>query len=173
MHLFNTTLNRKSNTLLNPILFGARTMLDMHATMTRLYQAAEDMRGWRGQSEVARYLNQSPQTLANWEKRGMSKGGILIAQEKIGCSAVWLETGQGPMQIGEAFDYSGEADLLAIWAYLLPSEKQAMLDEMRPMAAKNREAAQHFGAEKVVSVRKTEFSFLNGPVSTRKKKDAS
>ena len=78
------------------------TIGDMHATMIRLYKAAEELKGWVGQSEVARRLNQSPQTLNNWEARGMSKGGMLTAQRVIGCSAVWVETGQD--NIGEAVE---------------------------------------------------------------------
>ena len=74
---------------------------DMHETMTRLYQAA-NLTGVTGQSDVARRLGQSPQTLNNWEARGMSKGGMLIAQRIFGCSAVWLETGQD--SLGKALD---------------------------------------------------------------------
>lgn len=91
-----------SNTLCNPFLAHALTIEAMHETMKRLYKAAADLRGWEGQSEVARHLNASPQTLNNWESRGMSKGGMLTAQERIGCSAVWLETGRGKMRISDA-----------------------------------------------------------------------
>ncbi|MES2148621.1 MAG: S24 family peptidase [Pseudomonadota bacterium] len=68
--------------------------------MTRLYQAAETLRGLKGQSEVARALNASPQTINNWEARGISKPGLLKAQAIIGCSATWLESGEGEMAIG-------------------------------------------------------------------------
>jgi len=67
--------------------------------MTRLYEAAKFLRGIEGQSEVARVLNASPQTVNNWEARGMSKTGMLKAQAEIGVSATWLETGQGPMEL--------------------------------------------------------------------------
>lgn len=68
--------------------------------MERLYQAADELRGITGQSALARTLGTSPQTLHNWEQRGISKAGLLTAQKLIGCSASWLESGQGLMRIG-------------------------------------------------------------------------
>jgi phage repressor protein C with HTH and peptisase S24 domain len=69
----------------------------MHTQMKRLYQAAEQLQGITGQSNLARALNTSPQTVKNWEARGMSKQGLLTAQRVIGCDATWLETGAGDM----------------------------------------------------------------------------
>ena len=71
----------------------------MHVQMTRLYEAAEALAGLKTQAEVARALNQSQQTVNNWEARGISKAGLLRAQSAIGCSATWLETGTPPMTI--------------------------------------------------------------------------
>lgn len=72
----------------------------MHSQMERLYLAARDLKAISGQSALARALGTSPQTLHNWEQRGISKAGMLNAQRSIGCSASWLETGQGNMAIG-------------------------------------------------------------------------
>lgn len=72
----------------------------MHETMLRLYEAAKAIKGWEGPSNIAQKLNQSPQTLNNWESRGMSKRGMITAQAVIGCSAGWLETGHGEMVFG-------------------------------------------------------------------------
>lgn len=72
----------------------------MHAQMERLYLAAKELRGLETLTDVARALNQSQQTIKNWESRGMSKAGMLNAQLAIGCSATWLETGEGPMAMG-------------------------------------------------------------------------
>ncbi|MGI4982987.1 MAG: LexA family protein [Janthinobacterium lividum] len=65
--------------------------------MTRLYQAATHLTSATGQSSLAALMNHSPQTLNNWESRGMSQKGMLEAERMIGCSAVWLKTGEGPM----------------------------------------------------------------------------
>jgi hypothetical protein len=73
----------------------------MHEQMARLYEAAEELCGVVGQSAVARLLNVSPQRLGNWEDRGMSSEGMLDAQEIIGCNAVWIRKGIGPMRVGE------------------------------------------------------------------------
>lgn len=71
----------------------------MHVQMKRLYEAAEALAGLRTQAEIARALNQSQQTVNNWEARGISKAGLLRAQSAIGCSATWLETGAAPMAL--------------------------------------------------------------------------
>jgi len=71
----------------------------MHAQMKRLYEAAAALAGLKTQADVARALNQSQQTVNNWEARGISKAGLLRAQGAIGCSATWLETGTPPMAI--------------------------------------------------------------------------
>jgi phage repressor protein C with HTH and peptisase S24 domain len=71
----------------------------MHEQMKRLYEAAEALAGLKTQAEIARALNQSQQTVNNWEARGISKAGLLKAQSAIGCSATWLETGEPPMAL--------------------------------------------------------------------------
>lgn len=114
----------------------------MHDTMKRLYQAAEELRGWRGQAEIAHYLNASPQTLNNWESRGMSKDGMLTAQEKIGCSALWLKDGKGEKAVSWS-SLNDHAELLEAWAYLLPAEKEAIIEQIRPMAAHNKAVLEH------------------------------
>lgn len=71
----------------------------MHIQMKRLYEAAEALLGLKTQAEIARVLNQSSQTVNNWEARGISKAGMLKAQSAIGCSANWLENGTGNMTL--------------------------------------------------------------------------
>lgn len=90
-----------SNMACNTFVYSAPIIGAMHETMKRLYEAAKAA-GVEGQSNVASKMTQSPQTLNNWERRGMSKGGMLIAQRVFGCSAVWLETGEG--SIGKALE---------------------------------------------------------------------
>lgn len=69
----------------------------MHETTKRLYQAASELKNIAGQSAIARLLNTSPQTVKNWESRGVSKQGMIEAAKLLGCSILWLETGQGSM----------------------------------------------------------------------------
>jgi len=64
----------------------------MHPSAERLYLAAKSF-GVEGQSAVARWLNEAPQTINNWEKRGVSKRGALEAQKKTGYSAAWILEG--------------------------------------------------------------------------------
>ena len=76
-------------------------MFLMDKQMERLYAAAEKLKGIKGQSRLARLLNASPQTVKNWESRGISKQGMLEAQRAIGCSALWIETGEGEMVLSK------------------------------------------------------------------------
>lgn len=94
--MFNPGVNAVCNTfcLLATIISG------MHIQMERLYRAARELKGIQTQAELARALNQSSQTVKNWETRGMSKAGLVKAQADIGCSATWLETGEGSMTVG-------------------------------------------------------------------------
>lgn len=69
----------------------------MHDSTDRLYQAARQLRNVSGQSAVARLLNESPQTVKNWETRGVSRAGAMKAEEALGVRANWLVTGEGEM----------------------------------------------------------------------------
>lgn len=164
MQLFNTTLNGMSNSLCNRRKFVYPTIEPMHETMQRLYQAADELRDWRGQSEVARRLNLSPQVLANWEKRGMSKGGMLTAQEKIGVSAVWLETGTGDMT-GTA--PLAQAELMEAWDLLLPYEREQLLEQIKARAAHNKLVQEQ--TTRTVSVRPKTHTPLGHSVRRGKK----
>lgn len=95
--LLNTTFNQNANTMLNNKVFNFENIRGMHETTARLYEAARLLRGLTTPTEVARLLNVAPQNVNNWERRGMSKAAMLDAQEKLGCSAVWLMTGEGTM----------------------------------------------------------------------------
>ena len=99
MRGLNTMFINKSNTVCNNTLFSSAKIQVMHPQTERLYLAAKELKKVEGQSDVARLLNISPQTLNNWEARGISKNGLLAAQKIVGCSAHWLETGFGPMSM--------------------------------------------------------------------------
>lgn len=97
----------------------------MHEVTERLYKAALALRGISGQSALARLLNESPQTVKNWETRGVSKAGILKADEAIGARAAWLLTGEGPM--GSGFDVNVKPTPPGMRAYPVISKIQAGL----------------------------------------------
>ena len=57
----------------------------METSAQRLYEAARVLRDVVGQTNVARLLNESPQTVKNWESRGVSDadahlGGVWIGR---------------------------------------------------------------------------------------------
>jgi phage repressor protein C with HTH and peptisase S24 domain len=63
----------------------------MHITMKNIYRIAKEKFGITEPSDLARKLNQSPQTIYNWEERGASKGGILLASKVLGVDARAIE----------------------------------------------------------------------------------
>lgn len=93
-----------SNTTFNNILFSGETIQNMHPSMERLYQFVNEAQQLQGQSAVARKMDATPQTINNWEERGISEGGALKAQNLFGCNANWLlgrsEKTEAPAQPG-------------------------------------------------------------------------
>lgn len=62
--------------------------------MERLYEAARRCDPpIEGQSAVARALGESPQTVKNWEQRGVSQRGLVAAQRTFSADAAWIATG--------------------------------------------------------------------------------
>ncbi|WP_235033957.1 S24 family peptidase [Pantoea sp. 18069] len=88
---------QKSNVTFNNALFSNQKISTMHPSIERLYQAAKQIRDITGQSAVARLLNESPQTVKNWETRGVSRSGALTAEATLGVRAAWLLAGDGEM----------------------------------------------------------------------------
>jgi hypothetical protein len=85
----------------NNILFSGKTIervSEVHPSIQRLYQAAKELRDVTGQSAVARLLEKTPQVVKNWEARGISSEGALLAQKIIGCDANWVLEGSAQMR---------------------------------------------------------------------------
>ena len=61
----------------------------MHDSFKRLLEASNGL----SQEEIARRIDESPQTLTNWKKRGVSKSGALKGAAEFGCSANWILKG--------------------------------------------------------------------------------
>jgi phage repressor protein C with HTH and peptisase S24 domain len=101
----------------------------IHETAARLLEAAKILKGAEGPSDVARLLGVSPQQVTNWKSRGVSTEGMLDAQRLIGCSATWLQTGEGEMIDASSKHISADVDLAVrektqrVIAGLLPAEK--------------------------------------------------
>jgi hypothetical protein len=92
--------NLFANTTCNNTVFTSQTIVCMkklHETVERLYVAAKTLKQVEGPANLARLLNESPQLINNWERRGMSASGILRAAPIVGCRVEWLKTGDGEM----------------------------------------------------------------------------
>lgn len=88
--ILNAVFSKKPIMMFNNMPFSGETIPGMHETYERLMLAAKEMRDVTMPAAVARLLNTSQQVLKNWEKRGLSEGGALVAQRVIGCDANWL-----------------------------------------------------------------------------------
>lgn len=85
-----------SNAACNNILLTLPTiagMDDIHPSMARLYRAAKIAKDANGQALLAKAMNESNQTINNWEARGISERGALKAQKIYHCDANWLIEG--------------------------------------------------------------------------------
>jgi hypothetical protein len=92
----NTMFTHSSNTPCNNTLFVVPTILRMdeiHPSMARLYRAAKIAKDANGQAHLAKGMNESAQTINNWEARGISERGALKAQKIYHCDANWLIDG--------------------------------------------------------------------------------
>lgn len=65
----------------------------MHPSVQRLLEASG-----KTQEETAKEIDEFPQTITNWKKRGVSKSGALKAAAKYGVSANWILKGEGEKQ---------------------------------------------------------------------------
>jgi len=114
----------------------------------RMGQFAERVRKLRkdaklSQKQLAVLADLSQTTISDIE-RGRNEGSrdIVALARALKVNAEWLMHGGDSMPPKQN---DGTDTLLECWAWLLPSEKQSIIEQIRPMAARNREAASHFG----------------------------
>ncbi len=69
----------------------------MNEIMERMYKAAFLLKGIHGPTAIGKLIGVKPQTVSNWERRGPSRAGLILAHKKIGCYIGWLEAGHGEM----------------------------------------------------------------------------
>lgn len=86
-------LTLDATTLCNTRCFGGSTLCPMHPSVERLYLAARKLKGIQRPADVARLLNESPQTVKNWESRGVSHKGAIRASAALGITSAWLMDG--------------------------------------------------------------------------------
>jgi hypothetical protein len=80
-------------------------------------------------------MNISPQTINNWEDRGISNEGLLRAQEQIGCDAIWLRDGNGTMTGNLSTPVGDEViELLVLYQQATPTARKMILDLARESA---------------------------------------
>ncbi|WP_051919496.1 XRE family transcriptional regulator [Basilea psittacipulmonis] len=90
----------------------------MELSTKRLYELVARSIGRNDitQTELANELNVSPQTVNNWEKRGIPPSIAVEAEEKYGASPTWLMKGVGQNLIIHQPE-AHEADLISVPVY--------------------------------------------------------
>lgn len=79
--------------------------------------------GVTNSSMLATELGESPQTITNWARRGVSKAGALNAQGRYGISATWVITGEGAPLAAQS---DAEVDPALVQRYSAPSVTKAL-----------------------------------------------
>lgn len=71
----------------------------MESAFDRLLRAAIELKPGvvANRSDLAKYLDESPQTITNWQSRGIPASKLYKVAAKVGVSPSWLETGEGDM----------------------------------------------------------------------------
>lgn len=79
----------------------------METAFDRLLNAAIQLKPGviAGKSDLAKFLNESPQTITNWQSRGLPRAKILDVAKAIGVTPEWLLDGSGPMTPQERDGY--------------------------------------------------------------------
>lgn len=121
------------NTPCNNAVFSLSTMAAMakklvHPSVQRLYDVAK-LADAKAPAQVARRLNISAQTLNNWEARGISKEGSLLAQQVFGCNANWLVTGEGRQTTPMVRDQEGTYSVQPEWSEIVGLQIEAALGD--------------------------------------------
>ncbi|STZ56442.1 Uncharacterized protein conserved in cyanobacteria [Moraxella lacunata] len=71
----------------------------VHPSMERIFRATN-----KNPTQLAKVINQSPQTINNWINRGISKQGAILVADKFNLSLDWILTGQEEKGVIFTFD---------------------------------------------------------------------
>ncbi|MCA0214550.1 MAG: hypothetical protein LCH79_15400 [Proteobacteria bacterium] len=141
-----------SNTTFNNGVFSRPKIERMHPSAERLYQvAAQQKPPIVGQSAVAKWLNESPQVVKNWESRGVSQRGALKLAQVSDVVAGWVLTGEGAAPSLKPVGAPSPAvslppeyrQLLIDLEDLLPRERSKWIDSIHQAAEYAREIREH------------------------------
>lgn len=110
-------------------------------SLTRLHEVAKEQRPpVVGKSAIARWLNESPQSVNNWEKRGVSKQAALKVQSLTGVSATWLLSGRGTRGLQVALPLPPTTAPPPPPPIILSAEYRRLLDDLEDIPPKRRSA---------------------------------
>lgn len=161
------------------VLESQRLCDRIFANNSKMGKFAERVRDTRkkaklSQKALAKLAGLSQTTISDIE-RGRNEGSrdILTLAKALKVSAEWLTTG---ITSGEHKPVSDSDEMLSNWAYLLPAQKQNILEQIRPLAAHNREVMEQLAPPEVITrtVNVAERRLANAtslPFADRRKKN--
>jgi len=93
-----------------------------------------DHLGW-GWADLARTMGITEQRANNWRYRGVPARELRNVEAALRLPRFALEVADAQQLSQQAVEYT---ELLEAWAYLLPAEKKAIMEQIRQMAAHNK-----------------------------------
>lgn len=117
----------------------------------RLFLAAQTLHpeaGIDGPSALARFVDESPQSMTNWRSRGLPKAKITALARKVGCRADYVELGALPMvddgKQSSAVKAPKAEEQRAHYGPTVSDEEAALLRDLRELLPDRRE---HYARE--------------------------
>lgn len=93
-----------------------------------------DYLGWNW-ADLARAMGMAEQRVNNWRSRGIPARELRKVEATLKFPRYALDFDHARQLEQQAVEHT---ELLEAWAYLLPAEKEAMMEQIRPMAAHNK-----------------------------------
>ena len=122
----------------------------MNLELIERIHARLDHLGW-GWADLARAMGLTEQRVNNWRTRGVPARELRNVELALKLPRYALDVAEAQHTAEIAVNAAGratlgtdESELLKVWAYLLPAEKEAIMEQIRPMAAHNQAVLEHY-----------------------------
>lgn len=121
----------------------------MNLELIERIHARLDHLGW-GWADLARAMGLTEQRVNNWRTRGvpareLRNVELALKLPRYALDVTEAQTAEITVNAGgRAALGTDEFELLKVWAYLLPAEKESVMEQIRPMAAHNKAVLEHY-----------------------------
>lgn len=121
------------------------THSNSHLELIERIHARLDHFGW-GWADLARAMGLTEQRVNNWRTRGVPARELRNVELALKLPRYALDVAEAQtaeIAVNAALE-TDESELLKAWAYLLPAEKESVMEQIRPMAAHNKAVLEHY-----------------------------